>query len=155
MKDINIKGKDHILTHSNDIKRTKIFHVCRSIINDSCCSHLCCISFHVCHIEGYTYCFLHIYTSTHVAIVLSSPTASHSRTASTQTFAYIPTQKKYPFLKHAENCRHSCDPVYWIYFEEFVPRAILLWLGFLHAKTWDMLWKFHFIFFLRNHFSGF
>lgn len=36
--------------------------------------------------------------------------------------------------------RISCDPIYWIYFEEFVPRAILLWLGFLHA-AWDMLWK--------------
>ena len=36
--------------------------------------------------------------------------------------------------------RISCDPIYWIYFEEFVPRAILLWLGFLYAR--DMLWTY-------------
>lgn len=29
--------------------------------------------------------------------------------------------------------RRSCGPIDWIYFEEFVPRAILLWLDFLHT----------------------
>lgn len=36
-------------------------------------------------------------------------------------------------VSSSSSCRRSCDPGLWIYFEEFVPRAILLWFDFLHT----------------------
>ena len=36
-------------------------------------------------------------------------------------------------IENQSIARISCDPIDWIYFEEFVPRAILLWLDFLHT----------------------